>query len=661
MRQPPENIDLLNPEFLQAWNLLRNTGRSVFLTGKAGSGKSTFLRYICTHIKKRHAVVAPTGIAATNVGGMTLHSFFQIPLRPIPPDDPDYTVGRIQKKVKMNSEKLKLLRGLDLIVIDEISMVRADIIDYIDRLLRSVRCRRHEPFGGCQMLLVGDIFQLEPVVTSDTRTILGHYYSDFFFFNAKVYEQMELVAVELKKIYRQKDKDFSALLDRIRVNMTSPDDLRRINSRVDVSPASHEQGNFTMTLAARRDTVDCINAREMEALDGEELVYEGCIADDFPDKQLPTDKRLTLKRGAQVVMLKNDPDKRWVNGTLAKVHSMEPDHLRIELSNGSVHELEKAVWENVRYTYDEETRRVKENVVGTFTQYPVKAAWAMTIHKSQGLTFDNVIVDLEGGAFTSGQTYVALSRCTSLGGMRLTHVIGARDIQVNPAVVTFSKRFNSRRIMENALNDARADMLFASAQKAASVGDYRTAVEDFYRGLTYRNALASPVIRRYLSRRLNRLNILSAIISRYEDERRELAKEYIDMGGECLAAGDLWEPALANFDKALRFDASSADAMLGRAKALIVKGDTDDALSQLGVILASHPTNADALIMAGECHVRRKSLPEAVNCYKKAARHDKHNPEIYDSLADVLDSLGICDKAEHYREKARKLRKKKGK
>lgn len=656
-----ENIDLLNPEFLQAWNLLRNTSRSVFLTGKAGSGKSTFLRYIVEHIKKEHVVLAPTGIAATNVKGVTLHSFFQIPLRPIPPDDPDYSLGRIGKKVKLNKEKIKLLQSLELIVIDEISMVRADVIDFVDRLLRNVRKRRHEPFGGVQMLLVGDIFQLEPVVTSDERTILGHYYSNYFFFNALVYEQMELVAIELKKIYRQSDETFTSLLDRVRVNRATATDLSRINGRVseNASQAIGEE-SFTMTLAARRDTVDAINERALAALEGEEHLFEGEITDDFPEKQLPTDKRLVLKKGAQVVLLRNDPERRWVNGTLAKIHAIEPEHVRIQLSNGDIHELERIVWENVKYTFNEETRRVKEEVIGTFTQYPVKAAWAMTIHKSQGLTFDNVIIDLAGGAFSSGQTYVALSRCRSLEGMRLTCSVSRRDIIVNNEIVEFSGRFNSMRAVEGALNDARADMLFGYALQAADNGDYAKAMEDFYKGLTYRNILASPVWRRYISRRFSVIEQQRRTIERYEEERRALAMEYVDMGGECLAAGDLWQPALANFDKALRFDPDNTDAMLGRAKSLIIKGDTDEALLQLSRLVKKDGKCAAAYILIGECMTAKRDYAKAIINYKKAVRYDKKNPGIYDALADLCEHLDLIDEADKYRAKAAKLRNRPG-
>ena len=661
MKTNDNNIDLLNPEFLQAWSLLRNTSRSVFLTGKAGSGKSTFLRYIVDHIKKNHVVLAPTGIAATNVKGVTLHSFFQIPLRPVPPDDPDYSLRRIGKKVKLNKEKLRLIRELELIVIDEISMVRADVIDFVDRLLRNIRRRHHEPFGGCQMLLVGDIFQLEPVVTSDTRTVLGHYYDNFFFFNALVYTQMELIAIELRKIYRQKDVDFTSLLDRLRVNQATAADFSLLNRNVISNLQKEEDDRFTMTLAAKRDTVDAINSRAMNELKGEEFIFEGEIKDEFPEKQLPTDKNLSLKVGAQVVLLRNDPERRWFNGSLARIHAIEPEHLRIELEDGTIHELEKTTWENVKYSYDEETKRVKEDVIGTFTQYPLKAAWAMTIHKSQGLTFDRVIVDLEGGAFSSGQTYVAISRCTSLEGMRLSSPVSRRDVIVNNEIVNFSRNFNNPRVVEGALNEARGDMLFGKALIAADNGDYRQAVEDFYKGLTYRNILASPVIRRYISSRFAVIEQQQRTIERYESERRQLALEYVDMGGECLAAGNLWEPALANFNKALRFDPNNEEAMLGRARSLLLKGDADEALLQLSVLLKKDASNAEAHCLAGEILASRHDFPEAIMHYKKAAKSDKKNPAIYDALADICERIDLLDDAERYRMKAVKLRNKKRK
>ena len=433
------NIDLDNPEFQDAWDVLQHTHQSVFLTGKAGTGKSTFLKYIRANTKKKTVVLAPTGIAAVNVGGQTMHSFFKIPFKPMVPDDPDYAnPARMRKMLRYTKEKMKLIRELELIIIDEISMVRADIIDFVDRVLRVYSGNMREPFGGKQLLLVGDIFQLEPVVTHDTRDILRRYYRNFFFFNARAFEQINLVPIELRKIYRQSDNDFIALLDRVRVNRASAADIARLNQRC--NPDYQEINNeFAITLATRRDTVDAINDEHMNALKTPEYVYEGAIEGDFPDNSLPTALNLVLKEGAQVIFIRNDKQGRWCNGTIGRVTRLNAESVYVALEDGNEMLVEWEVWENMQYTYNEKEKKVEEKVLGSFSQIPIKPAWALTVHRSQGLTFNRVVIDFAGGAFTGGQTYVALSRCTSLEGITLLKPLSQRDIIVNTAIVDFSR------------------------------------------------------------------------------------------------------------------------------------------------------------------------------------------------------------------------------
>ncbi|MBR2146656.1 MAG: AAA family ATPase, partial [Muribaculaceae bacterium] len=339
-----ENIDLDNLEFQNAWNLIRNTRRSVFLTGKAGTGKSTFLKYICANTSKEHVVLAPTGIAAVNVGGQTLHSFFKIPFKPLLPDDPDFSPRRIRKTLRYSAQKVKLIRKLQLIIIDEISMVRCDIIDFIDKVLRIYSGNMREPFGGKQLLFVGDIFQLEPVITRDMRDILRRYYKQFFFFNAKVFSNLGLIPIELRKIYRQTDSSFISMLDRVRVSHASESDLRLLNSRCDLNYQEPSNG-LVMTLATRRDTVDSINDAHMQALDTPEYVFNGVVTDVFPDNDLPTSKELTLKQGAQVIFIRNDREGRWVNGSLGKVYRLDEDGIQVELENGDCYLVEQEIWE----------------------------------------------------------------------------------------------------------------------------------------------------------------------------------------------------------------------------------------------------------------------------------------------------------------------------
>ncbi|MCM1065959.1 MAG: AAA family ATPase [Muribaculaceae bacterium] len=502
---PASAIDLENPEFRRLLELVENTNSSVFLTGKAGTGKSTFLRYIIDHTDKNCAVLAPTGIAAVNVRGQTLHSFFHLPLQPVLPDDPDFAPAKLRDRLQLTGRSIKLFKEIELIVIDEISMVRADVIDLVDRILRTFGGDRRKPFGGKQLLLVGDVFQLEPVVTAEDKAILQRVYRYPFFFNARVFADFGLASIELRKVYRQKATDFVDILDRFRLGVPDHADIDAVNSRLrepdDTDAAA--PAKIVMTLAARRDSVKRINDMHLERLDTPELCYRGEVSGDFPPTAYPTDLELRLKVGAQVIFLRNDPERRFVNGTLGIVSRTEPDKLIVELENGSEIDVEPVSWENVSYEYEAKTKRVSTRVKGTFTHFPIKAAWALTIHKSQGLTFDNVVIDLgRGGAFAGGQVYVALSRCTSLQGIGLLSRIDARDVFVNPEVLRFSRTFNDIRDQEEALRVARADTLMRDAERAYAAADMRTAVELFNEAILCNPRLNTPAFRRLVALRL---------------------------------------------------------------------------------------------------------------------------------------------------------------
>ena len=339
MNKIPADIDLDNREFQNALRLITDTNQSVFLTGKAGTGKSTFLKYICQATRKKFIVLAPTGIAAVNVGGMTMHSFFKMPLKPLIPDDPDYSPRQIRKTLRYPKEKVKIIKELDLIIIDEISMVRADMIDFMDRVLRIYNENMREPFGGKQLLFVGDIFQLEPVVTPDMRDILRRYYPDFFFFNAHAFSQVKLVPIELQKIYRQTDSKFISLLDKIRINQAAERDIQVVNSRFS-QQAQLNTGDFVMTLASRRDTVNTINESHLAELSTEERTFSGIIEGTFPLQNLPTSQELTLKVGAQVIFIRNDRMQRWINGTLGKIAAFGDEYIVVETEDGHSYSLE---------------------------------------------------------------------------------------------------------------------------------------------------------------------------------------------------------------------------------------------------------------------------------------------------------------------------------
>jgi tetratricopeptide (TPR) repeat protein len=676
-----QHIDLDNPEFQDAWSVLQRTHRSVFLTGKAGTGKSTFLKYIRDNIKKKTVVLAPTGIAAVNVGGQTMHSFFKIPFKPMVPDDPDYAnPARMRKMLRYTKEKVKLIRELELIIIDEISMVRADIIDFVDRVLRVYSGNMREPFGGKQLLLVGDIFQLEPVVTHDTRDILRRYYKNFFFFNARAFAQINLVAIELRKIYRQSDNAFIALLDRIRINRASSNDMALLNQRC--NPDYHEvNDDFAITLATRRDTVDSINDEHMKALKTPEYVYEGAIEGDFPESSLPTAYNLALKEGAQVIFIRNDKEGRWCNGTIARVTKLTETRVYVALENGEEMAVEREVWENMQYTYNEKEKKVEEKVLGTFSQIPIKPAWALTVHRSQGLTFNKVVIDFAGGAFTGGQTYVALSRCTSLEGITLLKPLSERDIIVNMAVVEFSHQFNNRKMIDEAMEHERANQLYRRAVHAFDNQEFEDCVNCFADAMKIRDNLQNPAVKRLISRKLNSfkkqvrtIERLKQVIESQKKTLQELALEYVSMGNQALAMDDggvveegsvpygkrlddiAIRSALANYNKALRIVPDCIDAMIGKARLLMALDQLDSAEKELEKALVLDKNNFSALFIMGDLMQQLHDVPEAIKCYKKAAKADKKRPEPHEKLQDIFEKIGLDDLAEEEQEIAKRLR-----
>lgn len=666
-RAVPKNIDLDNQEFQCAWNLLQNTRRSIFLTGKAGSGKSTFLKYICNNTRKKYVVLAPTGIAAVNVGGQTLHSFFKIPFKPLLPDDPDFSPRRLRDTMRYPKKKITLLRKLDLIIIDEISMVRCDIIDFIDNVLRVFCGNMREPFGGKQLLFVGDVFQLEPVVTRDMREILRLHYSNFFFFNARVFSKLGLIPIELKKIYRQTDSAFVAMLDRVRVSHATPSDIYMLNSRVNPDYRTANDA-FVITLATRRDTVDAINDRHMDALTTPEVTFVGEITGTFPDADLPTNKELTLKQGAQVIFIRNDKENRWVNGTIGMIAEVSTDELRVALESGESFLLEKEIWENVQYSYDSRSKKVVEKQLGTFKQYPIKPAWALTIHKSQGLTFNNVVIDFAGGAFTSGQTYVALSRCTSLEGMTLLKPLSERDIIVNPAIINFSLQFNNPQLIENALERERANALYTRSVLAFNAGDYSDAVDLFAEAMKLRNVIHAPLVRRFIKHKFQKIkqldNKLAQMRQELDDKERtlrNLAMEYVDMGDQAqeTSLDDIAiKSALANYNKALRINPLCLEAMQGKARLLLALGELDHAERQLRDALRLDKRNFDTLMALAQVAQQQRDNAATIKAYKRVITHHKRRPEPYQALADLYEKLGLDDLADEFAAQARLLRKK---
>ena len=557
MQQPV--IDSDNAEMQQALQIIQFTRRSLFLTGKAGTGKSTFMRNLAATTKKKHIVLAPTGIAAINAGGSTLHSFFKLPFHPLLPNDSRYTPRNIRDTLKYNSEKCKLLREVELIIIDEISMVRADIIDFIDKVLRIYNRNMREPFGGKQLLLVGDIYQLEPVIKEEERQLLRPFYPSNFFFDARVFREMQLVSVELKKVYRQKDPLFIELLDHIRTSRVTTADLSLLNNRVNASIETPET-HLSITLSTRRDTVDYINEKQLSTLPGEPTIFYGSIEGDFPESSLPTPIELEVKTGAQILFIKNDKDKRWVNGTLGTIIGFgdeEDGKIYVRTEDGRDFDVEQEVWSNVRYTFNEKEQKIEEQEIGTYRQFPLRLAWAITVHKSQGLTFTNVKIDFTGGVFAGGQTYVALSRCTSLRGISLREPIRRDDIFVRPEVVSFARNYNNHNIINSALQESKADKEYVDAVKAFEKGDMQRALDAFFLAIHSRYDIEKPAAKRLIRRKLNTINLLKDALqqAKEEQQRREkllkqLATEYTLLGKESEKEGIIGA-AIRNYEKAL--------------------------------------------------------------------------------------------------------------
>lgn len=411
-----------NSELRNAWDFVEHTGRSIFLTGKAGTGKTTFLKSVVEHSSKRSIVVAPTGVAAINAGGMTIHSFFQLPFSPFVPG------AKIESRFDFGKEKRKIIASLDLLIIDEISMVRSDLLDAIDSVLRRFR-DRYQPFGGLQLLMIGDLQQLTPVVTPEDERMLAPYYDTPYFFGSKALAQIDYVTIQLEKVYRQQDDTFLTLLNHIREGQPTREDMALLNARCQPAFAPKPEEGY-IRLTTHNQMANNYNESELKKLLARSYIYRAKIEGTFPDYLYPTAETLVLKEGAQVMFVKNDPsgEHRYYNGRIGHVTLAEENRLEVYCpGDAAAIEVEPLEWENARYTLNEETREIETEVLGKFSQLPLRLAWAITIHKSQGLTFERAIIDASL-SFAPGQVYVALSRCKTLEGMVLASTIPPQAI-----------------------------------------------------------------------------------------------------------------------------------------------------------------------------------------------------------------------------------------
>lgn len=456
--------------FLLAERYIQETGISVFLTGKAGTGKTTFLKHIVAGCSKRLAVVAPTGVAAVNAGGVTIHSFFQLPLCPYLPDVKELVTEyqMPEKNRSLRKDRVKILRTLELLIIDEISMVRADILDAIDATLKRYR-KNDRPFGGVQLLMIGDVQQLPPVVTESEKPFMDQVYPSPFFFNSRAFRKLGYIVIELNKIHRQRDAEFTSMLNDIRTGNPSDQTLERLNRRLDpgFDPPS---GEYWIRLTTHNHQSDAINREKMDALKGKSMIFKAEIDGNYPESAYPAETELRLKKGAQVMFTRNDTSgsSMYFNGKIGTVTELDPEIIVTD-ENGNEIIVNQEKWDNVRYEINPETQEIQAVNDGSFTQYPLRAAWAITIHKSQGLTFDRVIIDA-GRAFSFGQVYVALSRCRSLEGIVLTTPITRRCTFRNMEVSIFENGYTPENQAVGSLDNYRESYLVDKICSTFSLG-----------------------------------------------------------------------------------------------------------------------------------------------------------------------------------------------
>lgn len=554
-----------SPYYQLAHDFALFTNRSIFLTGKAGTGKTTFLHKLKKDTKKQMAVVAPTGVAAINAGGTTMHSFFQLPFTPFIPT----VEGRknLIEKMKMQGNRRKVLQELELLVIDEISMVRADVLDSVDTILRHVRYRNNEPFGGVQVIFIGDMFQLSPVASDDEWRILSPYYSSPYFFHSQAILQQQPVYIELDKIFRQTNGDFIRVLNEVRNNCLSDSSLRLLQSRYNPLFVPPSDDTY-ISLTTHNYKADQINGEELCKLKGKIYTFKAEIQGEYPEKSYPTEKILELKIGAKVMFLKNDTEipRRFFNGKIGVVQSIEEETINIKCpDDNEIIELGKAVWENIRYTTNPTTKQIEENELGKFIQYPLRLAWAITIHKSQGLTFDKAVIDA-GAAFAAGQVYVALSRCRSLEGMVLLSKINPNSIHSDRQIVEHEQNKLTAEVLEMQLdvsrNLYRSFILLQLFDFKNAVGQISRLIKETTDVLSSFNDETLP----YLSDLLRQAQALQEVAGKFQNQLQGILEEHpVDeeyLQGRIMAAIDFFNNKMNNLLETLRQSPAVTDSKI---------------------------------------------------------------------------------------------------
>jgi hypothetical protein len=503
-------LDLANEEFNTAVEFIQQTNKFVYLTGKAGTGKTTFLKYIKATTNKSAVILAPTGVAAINAGGQTIHSFFNIKPGVYVPGDKrlktkhenntdNYTIFDY---FKYSKEKQSIIKGLELLIIDEISMVRCDLLDVIDKLLRVFRKRENESFGGVQVILIGDTFQLPPIADFDQWEILKTFYESPFFFSSKAIKNNNPIYIELKKIYRQNEWKFIDLLNKIRVNQVNRTDLDLLNSKYDPLFSPPKEDKYII-LATHNAIVDKTNLQKLKELQGISKNFEAAVTGIFPENIMPTGRILQLKTGAQIMFIKNDKSKKYYNGKIAEIISFNKSEIIVK-SGKEIISVEKQQWDNIKYTWNQKENKIEEEIIGSFIQYPVKLAWAITVHKSQGLTFERVIADLSA-AFAPGQVYVALSRCTTFNGLILKTKISEKVIITAPEVLEFAQKETSETLIVNELNSGKANFYYKKVRDALKQLKFDEAYNNLMIAIKYRNDTETGEFKRYFNLFASRL------------------------------------------------------------------------------------------------------------------------------------------------------------
>lgn len=586
MQEPSEIAQL-------AASYVNTTNKHIFLTGKAGTGKTTFLREIVGSTYKNCVVAAPTGIAAINAGGVTLHSLLQLPFGAYIPEDRPFqdfnlqinTPSSLGRGQRFNSQKRKLIQELDLMIIDEVSMLRADLLDCIDQTLRRLRRKRHLPFGGLQILFIGDLLQLPPVVKEDEWTLLSKYYSTPYFFDSQVLKENQPIRIELSKIYRQSDEKFIDLLNRLRHNEQNEYDYEALNQYYEEGVEEMERPGY-INLTTHNKKADAINQHRLDQLPGLERKFIAEIDGDFPETMFPTSYALALKEGTQVMFIKNDPtgEQRFFNGKIGEIVSLsEPPRVRFE--SGEEIEVPMYKWENKRYAINKDSNEIEDKYLGGFSQYPLKLAWAVTIHKSQGLTFEKAILDL-AGTFAPGQLYVALSRLTSLNGLILSSPLPTNPPSISESLREFNESFESEKELESDLKEAQLEFIRDSVNAALDFENLNRQI-GFHIG-SFNKAENRSEKQQFLPWTRQ----LQAAIS----ELTKVARQFHDQANRLLVPDTDWKFVTERMTKARTYFASEFEKLIENvkdhqkeiAKKKKVKGYTDEVKELLEGIVFQH-------------------------------------------------------------------------